>query len=256
MNPRGEPSSGPSSETSSAPGGPHCARCPHTQVDGLACYFGGRHSDATWQSNNLVSCRTPDLHSVATAVAEPPADSVPDVMSLFDAINRVSSDVLDAAPHVDLLFSEPVRRAAAAARAANLDAGLEPQPFALGGALTVSGGVTITDGVARLSTPRPRSANERRGGGLLRIALPNCDAPLQTFDLQVRAPRPSPRAQWSPLVLNRHFSPALTSHAPLHRPRPRSSHALITPPVSHHVSLPSPGGTPLRAGGRHHRRAT
>ena len=150
-------------------------------VDGLACFFGGARSAAVWQSNSLVQCRTPDLHSVASSVALPPPDSVPEVIHLFDGMNRNSSDALAAAPLIDLLFNEHARAEAAAARTANLYWGHPPQPLTIGGALTLSGGIELLEGVARLSSP----TRLPRGPGLLRLALPNCNAPLQTFALQV-----------------------------------------------------------------------
>lgn len=148
-------------------------------VPGLACLFGARISAARWQADSLVECTTPDLHEVVSAVAIAPDDSTPEVEQIFDQANTISHNALAAAPIVDLIFDESVASAARAARLQNVIDGLDPSTFTLGGAAAYSGDVLIADSVAQLS----RTELAQRGAGLISIHLPNCNAPLYTFDL-------------------------------------------------------------------------
>ena len=48
-------------------------------IPDLACYFGARTARATWQSNSLATCVSPDLPSVASASLDAPPDSTPTI---------------------------------------------------------------------------------------------------------------------------------------------------------------------------------
>lgn len=145
-------------------------------VPTLMCYFGARHASAKWVSDSLVSCLTPDLPSVTSAVAKTPDDATPVVASVFELINDISRAAFERSPIVDLLFDESVARDAALGIAGTGG----PAAVSLG-ALTLSSGVTVGDDVAIISS----ASDQQPGNGLMRLTLPNANAPLRAFDMHV-----------------------------------------------------------------------
>ena len=73
-------------------------------VPDLACQFGARRSEATWESNAVASCLAPDLGAVSAAVMTPPADSTGRVLDLFNEVNSISSAAY-ASPQISHLCS-------------------------------------------------------------------------------------------------------------------------------------------------------
>jgi hypothetical protein len=187
-------------------------------VPELACYFGARTSTATWESNAVATCFSPDLASVASAAAPAPPDSTPVVESLFRQMTDISAAALGSSPTIDLYFDEVMARLrqreldayAFGATVGSLDsagtvvppapdglpvdsspAGQVP-PFLRMGSLTLSSDVVIAENAATL-TPEPITAANsasaaaprllRPGGSLLHVLVPNGNAPLPAYDL-------------------------------------------------------------------------